>query len=263
MTPPLVSILMPAYNAEMYISRSIKSVVEQTYQNWELLIVDDASLDNTKKIINRYTRQDIRIKAIFSEKNSTKPSIAKNIALKEASGAYIAFLDSDDMWRKDKLEIQVEFLQANEEIGLVYSGGYWIDSYDNVIKRFMPKYECGNNLHHQLRKYEINNQSVVIKKETLETAIRSFNEKITIGEDYNLFMHIIALYASGSIKERLIYYRIHGNAITKAKKQHSDGVLMTLKELNEKYGIKTKYPFSYFLTYIKAIRFKYLKKNWK
>lgn len=258
----LVSIVMPAYNAEKYIVSAIESVIKQTYTNWELIVVDDCSTDTTVKIVQNLLVNDHRIKLIQRDVNSGKPSIAKNEALKHINGIYIAFLDSDDLWVENKLDIQISFMESNKHVELTYTGGYWIDSSDKIIKKFMPKYACGYNLPNQLRRYEINNQSVIITKKALDKTLQKFSENITIGEDYNLFMHIIALYESCAIKEYLVKYRIHENAITKRKKQVTDGVLITLKELDLKYGIKGKYPLFYFVAYLKAIRFKYIKKNW-
>lgn len=262
MNSPLVSIVMPAYNVEKYIGDAIESVLNQTYQNWELLVVDDCSSDNTKNIIEKFQTVDSRIKPIFLSKNGGKPSIAKNVALQKAKGKYIAFLDSDDIWLEEKLEKQVLFMEKNSNYALTYTGGYWIDDIGGEIKKFLPQYGAGYMLENMLSRYEINNQSVIVKKEVLDKTLTKFNEKITIGEDYNLFMHIVAKYEIASIGEYLIKYRIRSDAITKSSKRVSDGVLLTLNELNELYGIKRKYFLKYFLTYFKAIRFKYMKKNW-
>lgn len=109
----LVSIIMPAYNAEKYISESIESVLAQTYKNWELIIVDDCSSDNTRKIINDYIQKDSRIKFIMLAKNSGA-AVARNTAIENAKGRYIAFLDSDDLWKKEKLEKQLDFMQKGQ-----------------------------------------------------------------------------------------------------------------------------------------------------
>ena len=260
---PLVSIIMPAYNSEKYIAQAITSVIEQTYVNWELLITDDCSTDETKKIIQEYTSRDTRIRPIFSEKNSGKPSIAKNSALPFIKGELIAFLDSDDFWMKDKLSLQIQKLRSDPSLALVYTGGYWVDQNNNTIKSFLPKYPDGMNLKNMLIKYELNNQSVMITKEALDNTRQEFNSTILIGEDYNLFMHIIANYKTASIADYLINYRIHNNALTKNKKQLSDGVLVTLQELHKTHGIFWKYPLLSLLTYVKAIRFKYIKKVWR
>ena len=107
---PLVSIVTPSYNAENYIEETIRSVVEQSYENWELLIVDDISTDGTLDIIKRYANEDKRIKYyVLKEKGGA--SLARNKAIRESNGKYIAFLDADDVWKADKLEKQVEFME--------------------------------------------------------------------------------------------------------------------------------------------------------
>ncbi len=106
----LVSIVMPSYNTAKYIGDSIKSIINQTYGNWELLIVDDCSTDNTEDIVASFN--DERIRFIKKEKNSGAAD-SRNIALREARGKWIAFLDSDDTWEPEKLEKQLEFMVEN------------------------------------------------------------------------------------------------------------------------------------------------------
>ncbi|KTD99322.1 glycosyltransferase family 2 protein [Pseudoalteromonas sp. H71] len=106
---PLVSIIMPAYNAEKYISESIESVLAQSYKNWELLITDDRSTDTTQQIINKYAIQDSRIKLFINEKNGGA-GVARNYSIGKASGRFIAFLDADDQWLPEKLTKQISFM---------------------------------------------------------------------------------------------------------------------------------------------------------
>lgn len=261
MNNPLVSIIMPAYNTAMYISEAIQSILNQTYQEWELIVVDDASTDGTSVLIKDFAAKDSRIKPIFKTSNSGKPAIAKNTALENVVGEYIAFLDSDDLWFPQKLEIQINQMIRDRSIGLCYTGGYWIDANGKTIKEFMPQYALGFLISKMLLRYEINNQSVVISRNALENTLHAFNEDILIGEDYNLFMHIMAQYKALPIYEHLISYRIHNNALTKKQKRVSDGVLVTLKELHQLEKIYFKYPLYSFLTYIKAVRFKYFNPN--
>lgn len=107
----LVSIIMPSYNTAKYIEASIESVLAQTYRNWELLIIDDFSMDNTDDIVKKY--DDKRIVYVKNEKN-TGAAVSRNKALKMAKGKWIAFLDSDDLWYPTKLEKQVEFMKKNK-----------------------------------------------------------------------------------------------------------------------------------------------------
>lgn len=107
----LVSIIMPSYNTAGYISETIESVIKQTYANWELIIVDDCSADNTDEVVKPYLT-DERIKYLKNEKNSGA-AVSRNYALREAKGKWIAFLDSDDLWLPEKLEKQIAFMEKN------------------------------------------------------------------------------------------------------------------------------------------------------
>ncbi|MDR4890022.1 glycosyltransferase family 2 protein [Fredinandcohnia sp. QZ13] len=109
---PLVSVITPSYNSALFIEDTIKSVQDQTYTNWEMIIVDDVSTDNTVEIIKEKMKTDSRIKLIPLDKNGGA-AIARNTAIKNASGKYIAFLDSDDLWVPTKLEKQVTFMERN------------------------------------------------------------------------------------------------------------------------------------------------------
>lgn len=103
---PLISIITPAYNVEKYIGRTIESVLNQTYPNWELIIVDDHSKDDTWKVASEYAVTNSRIKVIKTTENGGA-GVARNTGIKQATGDYIAFLDSDDLWAPSKLEVQI------------------------------------------------------------------------------------------------------------------------------------------------------------
>lgn len=109
----LVSIITPAYNAAECIAETIASVFAQTYPKWEMLIVNDCSKDNTAEIVKSYAAEDNRIKLINLKQNSGA-ALARNMAIQNAKGRYIAFLDSDDLWKKEKLQKQLEFMQQND-----------------------------------------------------------------------------------------------------------------------------------------------------
>ena len=104
----LVSVIMPSYNTAKYIGETIKSVQAQTYENWELIIVDDCSTDNTDTAVDPFL-SDERIRYLKNSRNSGA-AVSRNYALREAKGKWIAFLDSDDLWFPDKLEKQINFM---------------------------------------------------------------------------------------------------------------------------------------------------------
>ena len=108
----LVSIITPTYNCGRFIGETIESVQAQTYTGWEMIIVDDCSSDNTRKVVEEYQKNDSRIQYYCLEKNSGA-AIARNIALQLAKGRWIAFLDSDDLWDPTKLEHQIKFMLEN------------------------------------------------------------------------------------------------------------------------------------------------------
>lgn len=135
----LVSIIMPSYNTATFIEETIKSVLEQTYTNWELIIVDDCSTDNTDEVVSNYLK-DERINYLKNDNNSGA-AISRNRALKEAKGRYVAFLDSDDLWKPTKLEMQLTFMKKNN-YSFSYTDYYEIDeeSKPNGVSVTGPKH---------------------------------------------------------------------------------------------------------------------------
>lgn len=118
---PLVSVIVPTFNGAQWVSEALASVSNQTYQNLEIIVVDDKSTDSTLEHASAKAEKDPRIKVIASEKNSGRPAIPRNVGIDLARGELIAFLDQDDVWFKHKLERQVRALQENPQLGLVHS----------------------------------------------------------------------------------------------------------------------------------------------
>lgn len=131
----LVSIIMPLYNAETYVASAIESVLAQRYKCWELIIVDDCSTDRSVSIVEQYL--DPRIRLIRNESN-TGAAGARNLAIEAAKGRWIAFLDSDDLWRKDKLELQLSFMEE-KGAALSFTAYNVVDSNCSHITVFSPR----------------------------------------------------------------------------------------------------------------------------
>lgn len=131
----LVSIVMPAHNSEKYIEEAIRSVLAQTYKNWELLVVDDASTDSSVNIVKRFIKEDNRIKLFKNKHPKGYPAIPRNVAVDMAKGRYIAFLDSDDVWLPNKLEEQLPFFELSTEIGVVFSNYEKVDEHTHRANR--------------------------------------------------------------------------------------------------------------------------------
>ena len=111
---PVITIIMPVYNASEFVEETIQSVLLQNFRDWELLIIDDCSTDNTVDIIKNVIKSDDRCKILYTTKNSGGPAAPRNIGLENASGDFIAFLDADDIWEPNKLTLQIEFIKNND-----------------------------------------------------------------------------------------------------------------------------------------------------
>jgi glycosyltransferase involved in cell wall biosynthesis len=209
----LVSVIMPAYNAEQFIAQSIQSVLYQTYAELELLIIDDASVDRTVEIANEYAHLDDRVKVL---KNDTNRGVAfsRNRGIDLSKGSLIAFLDSDDIWLPDKLSVQVELKSKYPSIPLFYSGYELIDPSGNRLKKaVLPPLEI--SYQQLLRTNDIGCLTVMIDRQMLGS-----NRFKKVGhEDYNLWLSVLkdGNNALGST-EVLAQYRIHNSLSSNKKK---------------------------------------------
>lgn len=205
---PLISIIMPAYNCEKYITQAVKSVIEQTYQNWELLIINDASNDSTPNIINALAKMDLRIFTYNNEENKGV-SETRNRGVSLAKGAWIAFLDSDDMWMKKKLEKQVEFLKNNETAELIFTGSAFMNE-ENHRAEYVLHVPQKVGFRELLKQNVISCSSVLIKKEHLLT-YKMPSDKLH--EDYTVWLRTLKKgKAAYGLDEPLLIYRISSNS---------------------------------------------------
>ena len=163
----LVSVIVPCYNAEKYISEAILSVQKQSFSNWELIIVDDCSTDKSESIIAEFVRRDSRIKYIKLPHNTGSPAAPRNVGINKAQGDIIALLDSDDIWYPKKLEEQLECMKRND-CSIVYSNGIMIDESGkykkDIIKRPFVDYRT------TLYRFELSSSAVMFKKSVIGSA---------------------------------------------------------------------------------------------
>lgn len=180
---PLVSIIMPAYNAGNTIEKSIESVLNQTYLNWELIIVNDGSEDNTWKIMQDFAKKDDRIK-VYSNDINLKVAKTRNVALKNSKGKYIAFLDSDDSWTENKLEKHISFMQE-KNVDFTYSNV--LVQNKNTGKETEWIFDKKVNYKDILKTNQISCLTVVLKKDLIEGL-----EMLDVGsEDYVFWLSIL------------------------------------------------------------------------
>lgn len=221
---PLVSVIIPCYNGEKFINEAIESVLNQTYQNWELIIVDDGSMDNSKKIITQYCDADKRIQFIQHKKNKGIPS-ARNTGIKVSKGEYIALLDQDDLWNKEKLDIQMEeFLKSNNSLGLIFSNVTIMDTINNKKRKSKPIHINFEKISNEelIKKLFLENfipsVAVIFRKECINQ-VGEFNEGITWGgDDYELWLRIAKFYKFRYINKGLAIRREHTNNFSTIEK---------------------------------------------
>lgn len=211
---PLVSVIVPAYNSEKYIEETINSVLAQTYTNFEIIIVDDTSNDSTFELCKKLSESNKKIK-IFRIEHSGRPSVPRNFGINKAQGKFIAFLDSDDKWVKNKLQDQIKYFKKNPDNILVYS----VSKTFGEVNFFSPYYElfplpfiAVKNKKDLLTKgNSLPLSTVLVKTEALKS-VSGFDEDPQLKlEDYDLWIRLIDLGDFGFIPLVHCYYRIHKN----------------------------------------------------
>lgn len=209
---PLVSIITPSFNSEKFIAETIQSVQNQTYQNWEMIIVDDCSSDETVSIVTKMTLLDNRIQLFQSEKNSGT-GIARNTALTKCKGRYISFLDADDLWKPQKLEKQIDFLKTNN---LPFTFTFY-DCIDEEGKSLNKTVEAPRNLSYRqlfFCNYVGNLTGIYDVNYFGKIAISSIRKR----QDWMLWLTILKkIKTAQPIPESLAFYRIRENSISASK----------------------------------------------
>jgi glycosyltransferase involved in cell wall biosynthesis len=238
MNEPVVSVIMPAYNAQQFISSSIESVIAQTYTNWELIIVDDGSTDKTSDIVRKYAALDARVKYFYQENG--RQAKARNTALQHTNSPLVAFLDSDDLWVKEKLELQVRTLMETGS-DLVFSDGFVFS--DNNTTDESLSFTTKSGKFSGPEWFESLSQlnvipvlSVIVRRSVLDK-VGGFDENPRQHgvEDYDLWLTIARHgFVFYGMKEKLVRYRLHDNGTSRDEEliwrsmiavleKHSDG----------------------------------------
>ena len=206
----LVSIIMPSYNTAKFIEETVNSVLNQTYTNWELIIVDDCSTDNTDEVVSQFN--DERIKYIKNEKNSGA-AISRNRALQEAKGKWIAFLDSDDVWLPEKLKKQIAFMEKNG-----YKFSY--TKYEEIDENSKPKnvFVSGPRKITKAGMYNFCWQGCLTVMYDAETVGLIQIEDLKKNNDYAMWLKVIKKADCYLLSEKLAKYRIRSGSISRHSK---------------------------------------------
>lgn len=199
----LISIIMPTYNAEKYIKEAVESIIKQTYCNWELIIVDDYSIDSTRQIINEYIQMDERIKLVDGKKQGV--GAALNLGIEVARGDYIARMDADDISLPLRLETQINFMDNHSDVG-VCATQYSLFANNKVQQNNVCEFFTDQDIKAEMIFYNvIGHPTVMIRKKVFDEGWR-YNENI-IGEDYDLWTRMIPTIKFECLQDMLFYYR--------------------------------------------------------
>jgi glycosyltransferase involved in cell wall biosynthesis len=201
-----VSVILPAYNAMAYLPETMANLLEQTYPNFEVVVVNDGSTDNILEWIA--TIDDPKIRLITQANKGLAG--ARNTGIRQSKGEFIAFLDADDLWEKTKLAKQVEVLEQNPEVGLVYTWTHYINEAGEYTGRTV-KYTSEGDVWQELTQYNlIECGSVPMLRRSCLKRVGLFDEEFThynVVEDWNLWLRIAAEYPFKVVPEALTYYR--------------------------------------------------------
>jgi len=241
---PKVSIIIPVYNGEKYITYAIESALAQTYRNFEIIVVDDGSTDGSYEKIKPFLPF---VKYIFQENQGV--AAARNTAIKHSSGELIAFLDQDDLWLPEKLELQVDYLLHNPDVGLVHSNMSYINEEGKPTKRDsvfpFPTNLSGSCFPELFIRNQIAILTVLLRRDCLDK-MGFFNEQFSSLDDYELWLRVSRYFLIGYIDLFLASYRLHGSnthrnwlAITLTRLKVIESLLGKHPEIRSELGKKT------------------------
>jgi len=263
MTNIKVSIVIPTYNDQAHIINAINSVLSQSFKNFEIIVIDDGSIDNTSIILKDYIESK---KIIYIYQENSGVCSARNNGISISSGKYISFLDSDDEWiDKDKLKKQVDFLESNENYVLVGTCGVVVDDYKNKITDYNVSFSDLSIRKSILIKNPFLLSSVMVRKDILVKTDLFIQKDYINAEDYNLWLRISLLGKISNLSESMVSYTLRDGGISlNYKKDILKGNILFIKEFKYKYsnyiiGLSFAYIKIFIYTFLSYIKNKKIK----
>ncbi len=231
---PKVSVIIPAFNSAPFIAETIQSVLAQTYNNLEIIVVDDGSTDTTLDMLNEFGDQI----TVLTKANGG-PASARNLAIRHASGKYIAFLDADDLWTPEKLAEQVVFLEAHPEVGMTYSEALmFVEPFEGASGEKQIRGKIGftgeTSFCHLLLGDHIPNSTVLMRRNCVET-VGWLNESraLVAVEDYEYWLRLARAFTIRAIAKPMAYYRVHAHNLMGEGDDIEKSLRLPLRALEE------------------------------
>jgi len=209
-----VSVIIPAYNAAQFIDEALESALKQTFQEFEIIVIDDGSKDRTKEIVQCYIQKfPDKIKYFYQQNGGVGK--ARNNGIREAQGEYIAFLDADDQWFPEKLELQMTYFEKNPNIDFLYSNAVIVDENSNDLNRlYVKKHEFKISFERMLRSLihrDFIPVSSIMTKRAVLKELGGYDETLKFSENYHLILRIAEKFKMGSQCEITMKYRVSPN----------------------------------------------------
>ncbi len=227
----LVSIILNCYNGEKYLKHALKSILRQSYKNWELIFWDNRSTDSSKKIFDTFKNK--KFKYFFSSSHTSLYE-ARNLAINKSKGQFLSFVDADDMWEKNKLKTQVKFFE-DKKVGVVYGNSWLLNETTKKKKKFINYTIKDGYIYNDLiQKYNVGILTAIIRKSCLNSLKKIFDKRYNIIGDYDLFIRLSKKFKFKVIQDPVATYRIHANNLSILKKD------LEIKELNHWLKINKK-----------------------
>lgn len=231
-TSPLVSVVIPTYNYASFLPEAVQSVLAQTFTDFEIIVVDGGSTDNTREVVAEFGDQ---IRYIYSP--SPNPNNSRNVGILAAKGCYIALLDADDKWLPEKLALQVSLLESSPRVGLVYAGVYLFESETGAVVGYHPLGRChrGRVLRELYRWQFVPSPTPLIRREVFEK-VGLFDEQTLGADDWEMWLRIAAHYELDFVPRSLALYRVHPSAAgKKSAEQYEQDIVTFFIQSAKKY----------------------------
>ncbi len=261
MSSPLVSVIMNCFNGDRYLRQAIQSVIDQTYDHWEIVFWDNQSTDDSAEIVKSF--DDPRVRYFFAPR-FTPLGEARNAALAEARGDWIGFLDVDDEWLPKKLEVQIGRYDREpdrENIGLIYSGMFWrSESGEQVTSE--PEDRRGNLFRENIRSFQIWLQTTLVSRAAIDRLQLRFDDHLNVVEEFDFFMRVAFYYDALQIREPTAIYRFHpGNLTFKRSDLWFKEHFYIMEKLKEDLGLDDSYAEDWEIFYRKFMA--YMMDHWR
>jgi glycosyltransferase involved in cell wall biosynthesis len=208
-----VSVVIPAYNSAPYIARTLETVLQQSYRPYEIIVVDDGSTDDTPNVLKKY-----RDRIIYIHQDNAGEPAARNTGIRHARGEFIAFLDADDLWLPDKLEVQMDYFEQHPEVALVYSDMKLFTETGIIhesVKEWLGMSLPSGYVFPQLFAETLFGSGTVVFRKTCVEQVGFFDESFLVGSDYEMWLRMARRFRFGCVDKPLLMYRHHPTMATR------------------------------------------------